>query len=385
MPLRNLPHHTMSRWLLVRGLPRDPQAAPHLTAMLVATVSTVLLVRGLLALAGYPQVGGGGLHIAHVLWGGLSMIVALILLLSFAGPVIRPLAAVLAGIGIGLFIDEVGKFVTSDNDYFYRPATAIMYVVLVCLVLVIHAVHGRRPHHPSEHLAAVVDQAVAGVVGGFTPARRSQIDRQLRRAGTAPGAPEAGALIRAVPDDPVELLDPLRYVNPHRVLVRLRHGVHGHGQLGRLATMLPVVTCVVLLVQLAYSGAQFGIRLYARLSGPSGDLWHHPPGPVPLGLGLLSTLLCALLVFVGMRQLRVDRYRAFVRFHHALLVSLLFTRVFEFEVTQFLATVSVLVNVVMLAIVSAELARLGRLSAVQDGPDTDPVVHPGPAAGPRCG
>lgn len=355
MALSNLPRRPVSRWFLVRGLPRDPSAAPHLTAMLVAAVSTVLLVRGLLALAGYPQVGGGGLHIAHVLWGGLLMIAGLVLLLSFAGPVIRPLAAVVAGIGIGLFIDEVGKFVTSDNNYFFRPATAIMYVVLVCLVLVIHAVHGRRPVHPSEHLAGAVHQAVAGVVGGFTPSRRAAARRQLRHAGQAPGSAETAALLSAVPNDPVELFDPLRF--SYRWVVRLRHGVSGNG---RIARSLPAVTCVVLAAQVVYSGTQFGGRLVDRLTGPPGDLWHHPPGPIPLVLGLVSTLLSAVLIGRGSWLLRTDRYRAFVSFHRALLVNLLFTRVFEFDVTQFLAVLSVLVDVIMLGVVTAELGRLDR-------------------------
>ncbi len=36
----------IAEWLLIRGLPRDPQAAPHIMAMLVSAVATVLLVRG---------------------------------------------------------------------------------------------------------------------------------------------------------------------------------------------------------------------------------------------------------------------------------------------------------------------------------------------------
>ncbi len=38
-----------------------------------------------------PELGGHGLHIAHLLWGGF-------------------------------FIDELGKFITQDNDYFFKPA-----------------------------------------------------------------------------------------------------------------------------------------------------------------------------------------------------------------------------------------------------------------------
>ncbi|MBC7549734.1 MAG: hypothetical protein H7269_02315 [Cellulomonas sp.] len=132
----------------------------------MATVVTVLLTRGLLALLGYPQLGGGGLHVAHVLWGGLLMAVAFVLLLSFAGPVVRPVGALVGGVGFGLFIDEIGKFVTSDNDYFYKPTASLIYLVVVVLLLVAEALQGRRPPHASEALAGAVDLAVAGVAGG---------------------------------------------------------------------------------------------------------------------------------------------------------------------------------------------------------------------------
>jgi hypothetical protein len=358
----------IAEWLLIRGLPRDPQASPRIMAMLVSAVATVLVVRGFLAAAGYPQLGGGGLHIAHVLWGGLLMVVGLVLLLSFAGPVIRPVAAVLSGVGIGLFIDEVGKFVTSDNDYLYRPAAALMYVFVACLVLLAHLLHGRRAHHPAEHLAAAVDQAVAGVVGGFTPRRRIQVYAQLRRASSAPGVDQVRALVRAVPTDPVELFGPLRVVN-QRLVNRRRRAHRLRRRLGarRTARILPLVTAAVLVGQVVYAAVQFGSELLDRLTVRTEPYAAAAPpaGWLPLVLGLGSTVVCAVLVVLALRQIRRDTVVAYQWFYRALLVNLLFTRVFQFDVEQFLATVSVLIDVVLLGLVTMALSVSSRAASAR--------------------
>src|SRR3982751_6648780 len=96
-----------------------------LDTFFVSAVSTVVLIRILLEATGYPQLGGGGLHIAHVLWGGLGMLVAIVLLLLYLSPTTRLVAAVVGGAGFGAFVDELGKFVTSDNNYFFKPTAAI--------------------------------------------------------------------------------------------------------------------------------------------------------------------------------------------------------------------------------------------------------------------
>ncbi len=46
--------------------------------------------------------------------------------------------------GFGLFIDEVGKFVTEDVNYFFRPAVAIIYAVLIYSYVVGRELISRR-------------------------------------------------------------------------------------------------------------------------------------------------------------------------------------------------------------------------------------------------
>ena len=76
------------------------------------------------------------LHIAHALWGGLLLFVAVILPLALANRWAIQVSAFLSGIGIGLFIDEVGKFITQTNDYFFPPAMPLIYGVFLLTVLV---------------------------------------------------------------------------------------------------------------------------------------------------------------------------------------------------------------------------------------------------------
>ena len=343
---RTRPHPPgpLLRW----GLPRDPAATSHLMGFLAATVVTVLLVRAFLAAAGYPQIGGGGLHIAHVLWGGLLMALAFVLLLSFAGPVARPIGSVVGGIGFGLFVDEVGKFVTSDNDYFYEPTAALIYVVVVVLALVGEMLHGRRPHHPSEHLAGAADQAVAGLVGGFTPRTRTQARELLDMAGPVRGSREVRALLDVVEEDAAELVNPIDAVAG--AVVRLIHRVVA-------ARRVPWLTVGVLSVTLLVT---VGRGVYAWWVGAD------VPGWILVGL-LVSAAASFLAAVAGLVVVRRDRWAGYVTFRRAVLLSLLVTQVFLFRIEEWAAAGGLLADLAVLGLVSAELSQMDEARRVRDG------------------
>jgi hypothetical protein len=111
------------------------QAEQTLFIFLICFALSVTLTRLFLELTGYPQLGNSELHIAHVLWGGLLLFVSVLVLIIFANPWVYPLGALLGGAGVGLFIDEVGKFITQSNDYFYPFAAPIIYAFFLLTVL----------------------------------------------------------------------------------------------------------------------------------------------------------------------------------------------------------------------------------------------------------
>lgn len=101
----------------------------------ISAVTTIIGVRLFLNLTNFPQLGAGGIHISHMLWGGLLMLVSISLSLAFLNKEARRLSSFVGGVGFGLFIDEMGKFVTSDNDYFFNPTFALIYMVFVLFLI----------------------------------------------------------------------------------------------------------------------------------------------------------------------------------------------------------------------------------------------------------
>jgi hypothetical protein len=124
---------------------RDTDAGELLEFLFVMAVVTILINRVFLAMTHYPKIAFGSMHIAHMLWGGLLMLVALVMLFRFWNPSIRHLAAFISGVGFGLFIDELGKFITEDNDYFFQPTIAILYILFVTLFLIFRSLTNRFP------------------------------------------------------------------------------------------------------------------------------------------------------------------------------------------------------------------------------------------------
>jgi len=332
----------MKRSTFVRNL-RAPELFER---FFVSAVSSLLLLRFYLHASGYPQVGGGSLHIAHMLWGGLLMLAALVLVFAFLGIRVQRLAAIIGGAGFGIFIDEIGKFLTRDNDYFFRPAIGIIYAVFVLLYLAFNFLNRRR-----RKLTAQEYQLNA--LAQLEEAALNDMDSREKAAVTH-------LLSRADPDSP--LTDGLK-----KLLAKVQTvGQDSPGPLRRAGAALGRwyrrlwsrrgTDVSVRLFFLAEAGV-FLLAVVLALANNFDNVQDFFRGTADYGQSLVigqlvSTVLASIFAVLGVLRLRRSRALALEYFRRATLTNLLLTEFFIFSRIQFGAMPGFIFNLVLLIVIN---------------------------------
>ncbi len=171
----------MNRWINNIRKPVQRKAADYyLLITLLSFAASVTLTRLFLQLTGYPQLGGGELHIAHVLWGGLILFIASLLPLTLSNRWVYRTSAILSGVGVGLFIDEVGKFITKTNNYFYPLAAPIIYAFFLLVVLLYLRVRRPLSHDIRRELYRVFEDMEEVLDHDLNPQERADLEERLR-------------------------------------------------------------------------------------------------------------------------------------------------------------------------------------------------------------
>jgi len=335
---------------------RSVFAGRDIELFLIAAIATVLTVRAILAASGWPQLGGGKIHFAHLLWGGLGMLIAPILFMAMEGRLWKQLATLSAGIGFGLFIDELGKFVTSDNDYFFQPAVAFIYLIFVILFLIARIVFSQFELSPQSALVNAFDLAKEAVTHELDEAERGQILVLLGRCD--PHAPAVRDLTALIAAESSTRGSPDLYQRFKASLRRLYDWL--------VARRWFKALLVAYLLLIALTGIVSAILVIAVASGSAQslelDLWDY--GQV------ISASASGVFVVIGFVQWRRSRLAAYVWFERALLVAVFVTQFFAFyqdQTTQvFGLAITLLTYAAIRGMAKAEASRAGR-ARVADG------------------
>lgn len=272
---------------------RDVDAAQNLEILLVSAIVTIFVTRIYLHLTGFPQIGGGTLHIAHMLWGGLLMLAGLMMLISYLNFSVRVAASLIAGIGFGLFIDELGKFVTADHDYFFRPTFALLYVMFVGLFLIVRALFWVVPLSAQERV----------------------VNRDLRANPFLTGRSDSRAVA-------------LYLAATERVKKVYQVAVDRPWFRGGLVTVFAAIS----LGHLGTAVATF--------------LDRHEQLGVANGIYLASAVVSGLFVLAGLIQLRLFRLRGLRYLRMAMLVSIFVSQIFLFYENELAAVGGLVVDLV---------------------------------------
>ena len=315
-------------------------------SFLISAILTVLALRVYLAAAHYPQLGGNGLHIAHVLWGGLLMVVAIGMLLSLLTWPWQRLSALVGGAGFGLFIDELGKFLTSDNNYFFKPTATLIYALFIVLFLLAREVRHFRKLTPRENLVNAIEASKQLALGPVSSATRTRALTWLEAADNS--HPLTQVLRRQF-----ELATPAEQRQSALMAVavraRARYAAIVHSRwFRRVVTGVFVLQAVGVVLSVLYSmviaaGAAAG-------STEAMTEWNATlrAGPV-LWATLAGTLIVGGFTVIGVARLRSSRRHAYRAFETALLIDLLLVQPFTLLDTGFAGLTQVFIDLALLA------------------------------------
>ena len=355
MTIINLQHICYNRYMLHTRTFSDKVSSTFVRSLdftdllqnfLISTIVAILGIRIFLQLTGFPQLGGGGLHIAHMLWGGALMLTAIILLLTFLGRSVKHLASVLAGLGFGTFIDELGKFITSDNNYFYQPTFSLIYVILILLYLLFYSLRKSKLFSDKEYLINSFEYLKEAVIQDLDIEEKKLALHYLSRA-------DKGNSITETMEKLFQKLDAIAVRKPSLyATMKINLGKQYYQavekkwflwMINALFIIQALVSAIVILTS--------GVLLVAIVADLKIDLGELTTNNVQL-FELFANAISGVFVILGVSKIWKSRLRAYLHFKKAILVSLFLIQPFSFYQNQLGAFYGVLFDLILLTTIN---------------------------------
>jgi hypothetical protein len=313
------------------------QSDDYLEPFLISAVATMLLTRFYLNVTNFPQISAGQLHIAHLLFGGVFMFIGIVLFAAFLNQPAHRAGAVLGGVGFGFFIDELGKFITADNNYFYEPTISIIYMVFILMFFGFKFLDKQHRLTSKEYLlnALEITQNLA-LYERDKHQKRTAINL-LKKAG--PSEPFVKDLMlmleKYLPESGNEkdIID-----NTVDEVSTIYHKFVSHKYFTTVAVIVFVLASL------------FGLYRIITIVAPYLANPNQKPTFSQLA-ELISTALSTALVIMGCARILKNRLEAYELFKMSLLVSIFLTQVFTFYRDQLAAITILAVNIFFYAII----------------------------------
>jgi hypothetical protein len=333
---------------------RNVEFAQLFDTFFITAITTILAVRFYLKLSGYPEIGGSKLHISHLLPGSLLMLASVLVLLAAVNRAARGFAAVMAGIGFGLAWDELGKFITKDNNYFFHATPGLIYLTFVLLYLLVRYTAQRR-FTQDDYMANVLDLLKDAAIKDLDH-REYQHAKELlehvspRHVMYGP-TKEMLESVRPAPDRQPSALDKAIKVFKWP-LITLSRQEYFPRLVVNVALIYGLVSLIAALFFLTAAALPDNIHLTSILQGDESDL-----------IGGFSALVSAALAAAGSYQFTHGRtHKAYKYFEQGFLVNIFLGQVVLFFKSQGVAliwlavTLFLLINLELLAAAKTHLS-----------------------------
>ena len=320
---------------------RNIQYKFFIEEFIISSLLAILGIRAFLKIANYPQLGLQGLHISHMLWGGLLMCVALILLLSILNNDIKRIAAVIGGLGFGTFIDELGKFITSDNNYFYQPTFALIYIFFILLYISMQFIERHHEFTEKEYLVNSIELIKDAVINDLDKNEQKLAISYLSKAHTD----------HEITKTLHELYSKIEVIEPSKpnVIIQFRNRVKDiYFSLVKKPWFKNAVI-VFFLIQGVVSILTAILTLLEKNAPllPSFLLPHAFTSKSYNLVHIYSTLLSVLFIFLGISRIYKSRLGAYNMFKKSILISILLTQVFAFYYNPTRAIGTLIFNIII--------------------------------------
>lgn len=341
----------MKRHLTQWTVGRESRASTYFAILFGTSVLTILAIRAFLAATGYPQIGGNSLHIAHMLWGGLFMLVAIIILLYVHGHRAKVIGSVIGGVGFGFFIDELGKFITNDNDYFYQPTAMLLYLIFLLLWALFEWLDNYVPSTPRQKFIDLLTRVrdgsihglshddiveIRGLLADLQMSKKAQTDF-LAYVETYAPVYQPDGLVQLINAGTLKAEQSMKYIVKNRATPLVIYII---------VTLSAVASFVVLLLTLFNSQNIF-------------DIYQDVPVFIEAGLVIATTVTLGC-VAAGVSYTKRNWYKTLIWYRRALLVNIFGTQVFLFYVNQFTTAFGLMVSLLFLYIITVLVHEYGK-------------------------
>jgi hypothetical protein len=323
---------------------RNVHISDLLESFLVSAVSSILFIRFFLTITGFPHVGGSSLHIAHMLWGGFLLMIAVVMVLSFLGNRTLRIASVIGGIGFGVFIDELGKFITSNNDYFFEPTIALLYIIFLVLFFVFRYIEQHQALTQKEYVMNAFQLFEEVINNDLDTAERAKLLQYIRHAKNYQFADELLALATAVETAPPKQKS--RWQKLFQEIDDFFRSFIDSVLFRKVVILFFVLESLVLIANL--------ILVIMNSSGHIPFITPELPDRATITFWgeIISITASSYFVLIGIGYFRFNRQKAYEMFKYSLLISILLTQFFEFYHEQFAALVGLSINLVVLSVIN---------------------------------